>query len=491
MKLPASLTSRLVLTAVSLVALVSLLVGVTTTLAMHSYLTNQLDTEVGAALDRALHAANGPGGERPALPPVDQDGDRDEFRVIRGQGAGTLMAVLGTDDDHAEVVTSSGSKKLGTGALTELADVPADRQGHLVDLPGVGRYRVAVVRTDDGVVVTGLPTDDVDSLIGSLIWLELLLTLAGVAAAATIGSVVVRRQLRPLREVAETAHEVSTLQLSEGAIDLSPRVPDRLTDEATEVGQVGAALNTLLSHVETSLSARHASELQVRQFVADASHELRTPLATIKGYAELSRRRPQDAEALLAALNKVESEAGRMSSLVDDLLLLARLDAGRPLERKPVDVTHLLLEAVSDARVLGPGHRWRLELPEEAVEVVGDEARLHQVVTNLLGNARRHTPPGTTVTVGVSPASADGLARMTVTDDGPGFDPALAPRAFERFTRGDSARTRDAHPGGAGLGLSLVEAIVTAHGGSVELSSRPGRTRFTVALPTGRALTGD
>jgi two-component system OmpR family sensor kinase len=203
----------------------------------------------------------------------------------------------------------------------------------------------------------------------------------------------------------------------------------------------------------------------------------------------VSRRRPDDPEALLGALNKVESEAGRMSSLVDDLLLLARLDAGRPLERKPVDLTHLLLEAVSDARVLGPGHKWRLELPEEAVEVVGDEARLHQVVTNLLGNARRHTPPGTTVTVGVSPApegptAGDGLARMTVTDDGPGFDPALAPRAFERFTRGDSARTRDAHPGGAGLGLSMVEAIVTAHGGTVDLSTRPGQTRFTIALPT-------
>jgi len=481
MKLPASLTSRLVLTAVSLVALVSLLVGITTTVAMHSYLINQLDNEVAAALDRASHADGGRGGT--SLPPIDRDGDGDEFRPIPRQQVGTLMAVLGSTDDHAEVLTSTDVKALGSESLTELADVPADRQGHTVALPGVGHYRVAAVRTDDGVVVTGLPTDDVDKLIGNLIWLELLLTLAGVAAAATIGSVVVRRQLRPLREVAATAHEVSTLPLSEGAIDLSPRVPERLTDEATEVGQVGSALNTLLSHVETSLSARHASELQVRQFVADASHELRTPLATIKGYAELSRRRPDDPEALLGALNKVESEAGRMSSLVDDLLLLARLDAGRPLERKPVDVTHLLLEAVSDARVLGPGHRWRLELPEEAVEVVGDEARLHQVVTNLLGNARRHTPPGTTVTVGVSPA-VDGFARMTVTDDGPGFDPALAPRAFERFTRGDSARTRDAHPGGAGLGLSMVEAIVTAHGGTVDLSSRPGQTRFTVALPT-------
>ncbi len=482
MKLPASLTSRLVITAVSLVALVSLLVGVTTSLAMRGYLNDQLDGDVAAALDRASHTEGGRGGA-PSLPPIDRDGDGDGFRAIPRQSVGTLMAVLGSSDDHAEVLTNDDVKPLGTEALAALADVPADRQGHTVELPGVGHYRVAAVRTDDGVVVTGLPTDQVDSLIGNLIWLELLLTLAGVAAAATIGSFVVRRQLRPLREVAATAHEVSTLPLSEGAIDLSPRVPERLTDEATEVGQVGSALNTLLSHVETSLSARHASELQVRQFVADASHELRTPLATIKGYAELSRRSPDDAEALLAALSKVESEAGRMSSLVDDLLLLARLDAGRPLERRPVDVTHLLLETVSDARVLGPDHRWRLELPEEAVEVVGDEARLHQVVTNLLNNARRHTPPGTTVTVGVSPA-ADGFARMTVTDDGPGFDPALAPRAFERFTRGDSARTRDAHPGGAGLGLSLVEAIVTAHGGTVDLSSRTGQTRFTVTLPT-------
>ena len=482
MKLPASLTSRLVITAVSLVALVSLLVGVTTSLAMRGYLNDQLDGDVAAALDRASHTEGGRGGA-PSLPPIDRDGDGDGFRAIPRQSVGTLMAVLDSSDDHAEVLTNDDVKPLGTEALAALADVPADRQGHTVELPGAGHYRVAAVRTDDGVVVTGLPTNQVDRLIGNLIWLELLLTLAGVAAAATIGSVVVRRQLRPLREVAATAHEVSTLPLSEGAIDLSPRVPERLTDEATEVGQVGSALNTLLSHVETSLGARHASELQVRQFVADASHELRTPLATIKGYAELSRRSPDDAEALLAALSKVESEAGRMSSLVDDLLLLARLDAGRPLERMPVDITHLLLETVSDARVLGPDHKWRLELPEEAVEVVGDEARLHQVVTNLLNNARRHTPPGTTVTLGVSP-EVGGFARMTVTDDGPGFDPALAPRAFERFTRGDSARTRDAHPGGAGLGLSLVEAIVTAHGGTVDLSSRPGQTRFTVALPT-------
>ena len=200
---------------------------------------------------------------------------------------------------------------------------------------------------------------------------------------------------------------------------MTERVPERLTDERTEVGQVGAALNTLLEHVESSLAARHRSEQQVRQFVADASHELRTPLATIHGYAELSRRTPDDPAALSNALTKVETETDRMSTLVDDLLLLARLDSGRPLERSEVDITRLLLESVGDARVLAPQHRWQLRLPDEPVTVTGDEQRLHQVVTNLLGNARHHTPPGTTVTVSAEPR-ADGIT-IQVHDDGPGL----------------------------------------------------------------------
>ena len=490
MKLPASLTSRLVLTTVLLVAVVSLLVGVTTTLAMRAYLTNQLDTEVAAALHRDSHYGGDRDDDGPA-PPISPDGDRDDLRPpIARQGVGTLTAVYLPDGRTVgRVLTSEDQKQLSSDALAALQAVPADGSVHTVDLPGVGSYRVAGVQTAGGTVVSGLPTREVDNLISSLIWWELLLALAGVLAAAAAGSILVRRQLAPLREVAATAHEVSALPLSGGEVDVSPRVPERLTDEATEVGQVGAALNTLLSHVETSLEARHESEQQVRQFVADASHELRTPLATILGYAELSRRRPEDPAALLGALEKVESEAGRMSSLVDDLLLLARLDAGRPLERRPVDLTRLLLEAVSDARVLGPGHHWRLDLPDEAVEVTGDEARLHQVVTDLLGNARRHTPPRTTVTVGVRPGDRypGQPVRITIQDDGPGFPPELAAHAFERFTRGDSARTRDAHPGGAGLGLSLVQAIVSAHGGAVRLDSRPGATMFGIDLP----LTGD
>ncbi len=248
-------------------------------------------------------------------------------------------------------------------------------------------------------------------------------------------------------------------------------MPEHLTDERTEVGQVGSALNSMLDHVEASLAQRHRSEQQVRQFVADASHELRTPLATIAGYTELARRRPETSGT---ALDKVETESARMTALVEDLLLLARLDAGRPLERTPVDLSRLLLEAVNDARVVDPDHQWRLSLPDAPLSVLGDEARLHQVVTNLLTNARKYTPTGSTVTVTGTDQG------FTVHDDGPGFPPELAPRAFERFVRGDAARTR---AGGAGLGLSLVEAIVAAHGGSVDLATGPGDTTLTVHLP--------
>jgi two-component system OmpR family sensor kinase len=347
-----------------------------------------------------------------------------------------------------------------------------------VSLAGYGDYRVIATSYAPGVTLLGgLPLDDVDDTLTSLIWTEALLTLLAVVAAAAAGTLLVRRQLRPLREVAATAHAVSELPLASGAITLDARVPDHLTDELTEVGQVGAALNAMLDHVGSSLEARHRSEQQVRQFVADASHELRTPLTTIAGYTELARSRPDDKVAADTALAKVEEESARMTALVEDLLLLARLDSGRPLASDPVDLTRLLVEAVSDARVLAPDHQWRLSLPEESVEVVGDAQRLHQVVTNLLANARTYTPAGTTVTVSAHPHGC------AVHDDGPGFPVDLVPHAFERFARGDLARTRAGADGGHGLGLALVEAIVTAHGGRVSLRSEQGDTTITVDLP--------
>jgi len=316
----------------------------------------------------------------------------------------------------------------------------------------------------------------------SLVQLGLIMAIVtGLAliAGAVVVIWIVRRSLRPLDRVAATARQVSTLPLDRGEVELGVRVPDEDTDPRTEVGQVGAALNQMLGHVSNALAARQASEMRVRQFVADASHELRTPLAAIRGYAELARREEDDTEGVAHALRRVESESARMTTLVDDLLLLARLDSGRPLSADEVDLTMLAVDAVSDARVAGPLHRWQLDLPEEPVVTIGDQARLHQVLVNLLANARTHTPPGTTVLCGLR-ADRDGSV-VTVTDDGPGIPTHLQPEIFNRFVRGDSSRSRAA--GSTGLGLAIVAAVTAAHGGSVSVDSHPGMTRFTVRLP--------
>jgi two-component system, OmpR family, sensor kinase len=469
MRRPRSLTSRLVVTAVALVAVASLLIGTVTTLAMRGYLYDRLDEQVAQSLDRE----RGPDRDGPGRGP----GLGTELRTVTGlfpdNGADEAF-VIDTERDNRVV-----RRTVSSTATAQLDQVPSDGEVHGVDLASLGGYRVVARDVSGGKIVTGLPSSEVEDILASLIGWEVLLGLLGVAAAGVAGTIVVRRQLRPLTEVAATAHAVAALPLGFGEIGVTERVPAHLTDERTEVGQVGAALNTLLAHVEGSLAARHRSEVQVRQFVADASHELRTPLATIHGYAELSRRTPDDPSALATALTKVETETDRMSALVEDLLLLARLDSGRPLERAEVDVTRLLLESVGDAQVLAPDHRWQLRLPDEPVTVIGDDQRLHQAVTNLLGNARHHTPPGTTVTVSVE--QAGGATTIRVHDDGPGLPAGLAEHAFERFTRGDSSRTRAS--GGAGLGLSLVAAITEAHDGTVGVASGPGDTTFSISLP--------
>lgn len=463
-RLVAPLSSRLVITAVSLVLVVSLLIATFATIALRETLMDRLDRDVkemAGSVNRPRPAGmtNVPPGAIRALIPASSAAD---------------SQVGGFDPDAED--------ELSDADLEVLEDVRVDAHLHDVELPDQGSFRVIAQSGfldtgEQAVQVVGMSTDEVDNTIESLIFWEALLTLLGVLAAAGVGYVVVRRQLSPLREVAATAHTVAALPLSSGEVSVTERVPERLTDEDTEVGQVGAALNSLLDHVETSLAERHRSEQQVRQFVADASHELRTPLTTIRGYTELAQQRP---EAVPTALGKVEEESLRMTALVEDLLLLARLDQGRPLARDSVDLTRLLLEAVDDARVVDPSHTWRLELPADAdsgdaeVIVTGDAQRLHQVISNLLTNERRHTPAGTTVTVRVRPDGFD------VHDDGPGFPPALVPHAFERFTRADEARQRD---GGAGLGLALVHAIVTSHGGTVTLASAPGDTTIAVRLP--------
>ncbi|VXB83987.1 cell wall metabolism sensor histidine kinase WalK [Aeromicrobium sp. 9AM] len=463
--LPSSLTGRLIVTVVALVAVASLLVAGVVTVVMSNYLTDRLDEKLTQSMGRAQHTP-----PRDAIAP---DGRRPD--PGRGQDVGLITVVPGRP---GSIVTEDGdAPAISTAARDLLAEVSPDGTPRDIDLPKYGSYRVLAAEAPDGsICIVGLPRSSVDNTIGNLIWWEVLLALGATGVAGVAGRLLVRRQLRPLREVAATAHEVIAMPLSSGEIGQTVRVPADLTDPNTEVGQVGGALNQLLGHVEEALDARHESEQQVRQFLADASHELRTPLSTIKGYAELSRRTGRaDPDQILA---KVESEAGRMSTLVEDMLLLARLDSGREIDRRPVDLTRLLVEAVNDARVVDPERHWTFDVPDEPVTVTGDEQRLHQAVTNLLTNASRHTPPETTVDVRLRVAD---MVRIEVHDNGPGIDPELVPTIFERFVRGDSSRTRAS--GGAGLGMSLVRAIMHAHRGTATVESSPGDTTFTLTLP--------
>ena len=300
------------------------------------------------------------------------------------------------------------------------------------------------------------------------------------AVAAAAGMLIIRRALAPLNRVAATAGAVADLPLDRGEVALPLRVDSADTNPNTEVGRLGLALNRMLDHIAAALSTRQASESRVRQFVADASHELRTPLAAIRGYTELAqRKRDEVPDDVAHAMGRVESEAIRMTRLVEDLLLLARLDSGRPLERQTVDLSRLCADAVSDAHAAGPEHRWNLDLPPEPVYVTGDGARLHQVLANLLANARTHTPAGSEVTVSLR-TDADAVV-LQVLDDGAGIPVELQSEVFERFARGDTSRSRKA--GSTGLGLAIVSAVVRAHDGTMTLASVPGRTEFTVRLP--------
>ena len=482
--LPASLTGRLVFTAVALVAVVSVLLTLASALIMKSYLTGKLDDQLQQSLNRAQNVIRqespGTGSPDPGEAYGGSFGG-DRPPQARGQDAGSVTALFDGSGLRGFVITTSGQlHDLSESTLSMMAKIKSGTSPQTISLPALGSYRVQATGTPAGAVVwQGLPTTDLDSTIASLIWWESLLAVAGVAVAAFAGRLLVRRQLQPLREVAATAHQVAGMPLSSGLVGETVRVPAKLTNPSTEVGQVGEALNLLLGHVEEALDARHESEQQARTFLADASHELRTPLSTIKGYAELARRTGrQDSDQILA---KVESEAGRMSTLVEDMLLLARLDAGREMEIRDVDLTRLLVEAIDDARVVDPQRHWTFDVPDEPIIVRGDEQRLHQAVTNLLTNASRHTSTETTV-MGRLRTDANHVV-IDVHDDGPGIDAELQPALFDRFTRGDSSRTRAS--GGAGLGLSLVKAIVHGHGGTTIVTSQPGDTTFTLTLPVG------
>lgn len=462
---PWSIERRLVLGVVALVALVGILVGAVSVLALRQNLLERLDGQV----QELMRASTSPGGSLP---------NADTMRT------GLVIAVASGSAVRGVVVTGPGeTRALDDLELARALAVPADEL-QTIDIDGIGGFRIESRQLTNGTIIAvGLSTADLDATTWTLAGIFALVT-AGVLIIAAVGAIgVARVALRPLERVVETATRVTELQLASGEVAIADRVPESEADPRTEVGEVGAALNRMLGHVEGALVARQRSEERVRRFVADASHELRTPLASIRGYAELTRRMEAELpEAAVRSLDRIESESVRMTSLVEDLLELARLDEGRALEFGQVELVRLVSDAVGDAYTIAPEHEWELVAPDAPVVVEGDVVRLGQVVVNLVANAHRHTPPGTSIIVTLE--QTDGEVRLEVADDGPGIDPELQSRLFERFARGDGSRSRAT--GSTGLGLAIVAAVVDAHGGAIRVASAPGDTRFTVTLPRNR-----
>lgn len=495
-----SLRTRLVVSVSVVLVVLCAVITAVSAVAVQRFMVDRLDDQLTTAVQRSQQFAR---GDQPRNPQADpQEGDAQNaprvdaqgnpqggpgpgFLIRPGQAEGTLGVLI----ENGDVVESGVLDAAGTAQALDDADLaqilalPTDGSTHTLQLDA-GDYRLAASPGRVGsVIVTGLPLGPVHETVYRLTLILASICLLALIAAVFAGRFVVGRALRPLRRITATATHVAETRLDQGEVALAVRVPD--PDPRTEVGQVGTALNRMLENVAAALTARHESETKVRQFVADAGHELRTPLAALQGYAELTHRsRDRTPPEVAQALDRMESAAHRMRDIVTDLLLLAQLDAGRPLERTNVDLTLLCLESVDNGRVAGSGHHWRLDLPAEPIEVLGDPLRLHQVVGNLLTNARVHTPDGTTVTVHLRQQGEE--ARIIVEDDGPGIPPEILPTVFERFVRADSARARadGGTPGGStGLGLAIVSAVVAAHAGTITVESEPGLTRFTVVLP--------
>lgn len=460
----------------ALVAIALLVTGLATSLALRTFVYERLDAQVveslqmarlGNGMQTAPNPANGDRGDGPA--------PRVGSLFVLFDGDGTVVSSY-TGDDGEERSLDAGQLAAVTQAdLSARTPVTVDVGG------GLGEFRLAAREQNGQKVVAGMSVEEVTATTSALT--VILVSVAGTALALVLLglSFFVRRSLRPLERVAVVADRVAARPLSTGEVKIPERVDASDTDPTTEVGRVGHSLNVLLAHIESALSSRQHSEDQLRRFIADASHELRTPLASIRGYAQLSlgENAPMT-PTQERAFDRIASESTRMADLVEDLLLLARLDAGQQLRREPVDLTMLAIDAVSDAHASDPSRTWLLDLQEDdAVDVLGDENRLRQVVANLMRNARTHTPAATTVTLTLR--REGDVAVIEVVDDGPGIVPEIRDRLFERFARGDVSRNRDA--GSTGLGLSIAQAIVVAHDGAIDVRSEPGRTAFTVRLP--------
>jgi two-component system OmpR family sensor kinase len=478
-----SLQVKLIVVVLALVTVALLLIGLASGAALHSYLVGRLDDQLEQVADRFAHEEERPGpepdGEHGPGPPS-------PYLVQRRNSAGKITRNIPADG------LDEGEHPPRLPDAAEWFQAQAGRAATVPATAGGGRWRVVVqpsAHDQGGTVLVAASLDGIDRTLASLRRIDLVVSMVVLLVLAGAGAVIVRASLRPLVGIEQTARAIA-------AGDLTRRVPER--DPRTEVGRLGRALNTMLAQIEAAFGARAASEAaarrsedRMRRFVADASHELRTPLTTIRGFAELYRQgAARDPAELDRLMRRIEDQAARMGLLVEDLLLLARLDQQRPLDRAPVDLLALAADAVHDAHAVAPDRRIELVLSGDddrrgsALVVLGDDQRLRQVLANLVDNALSHSPAGSPVEVRIGAAGLDGhpAVAVEVVDHGPGLTAEQAERVFERFYRADPARSQAA--GGTGLGLSIVAALVAVHGGTVQVDSVPGRgARFRVVLP--------
>ncbi|WP_316670527.1 HAMP domain-containing sensor histidine kinase [uncultured Propionibacterium sp.] len=501
-----TLNYKLVIRLSAIVAVVAVILSMFSAIMVHHILVQQVDTQLAEAL---------------GLPTAkDQQGSAPESSGAspgeQGKGTSATDSIFGTNDvplgglpvgavvvlvdrennvkGIIEDVDRRNTVNTSDEVNTKIAEVPADGKPHDIRLPGLGGYRtmarsvmVAIVGQDGttssvrGTLYVGISMTQWTHAMQRLILAEGIVVGLAIVASAVVATAIVRQTLAPLNRLMNTANMVSEMDLETGLVTLPDRLDARDLDPRNEVGRVGRSFNRMLDNVENALKARERSESKVKQFVADASHELRNPLAAIRGYSELSLKRPdQLTESTEFAMNRIASESRRMGSLVEDMLLLARLDTGRETELTDMDANEIVLNAVSDAQVSSRDHTWRLSLPDSPLMVRADGFQLHQVVANLLSNARKHTPAGTIVTTTVR--AEDREAVITVEDNGPGVPPEIIDDVFERFARADAARTHS-EEGSTGLGLAIVASVMNAHHGTATVDSHPGYSCFTLRMP--------
>ncbi|MGO2542628.1 MAG: sensor histidine kinase [Specibacter sp.] len=483
------LRTKLIVAVLALLAAICATIGIVSHLAMNNYLTAQIDSSLH---ESAAHSA-GPKNGLPGSPTEPGSGNPLPTGApnpldTRGQRPGTLRAVFaqgipGPVIDSSVVQADGSAMALTTEDLEQIQHLAPTGTATELTL-STGKYRLAATTTyipADGKLVVGFPTAERDSTLNSLAWTTVVVSVAGLALIGLVGTLIVRRSLRPLDELSAVATTVASLPLDSGEAAINVRIPPMAAAPGTEIGDVGVAFNNMLDHLTRSFAARHASEVKVRQFVADASHELRTPLTSIRGYTELVLLSEQLTPSGSSALRRVDSESRRMSALVEDLLLLARLDEGQRGEPESVDLTDLLMETTQDSKVAAPDHSWALSLPQEPVLVFAVESELRQIIINLLSNAAKHTAAGTHIQESLT--AAKGLATLSIEDDGDGIDQDFLDQIFTRFSRADAARARSHESNSSGLGLAIVDALAQANQGTITVTSVPGRTCFTLQLP--------